>query len=229
MQLQWFRCVCVLFSALMLVRCGSGNGILSPGTDADRRATIRPVSQVKPLKFPKGVQIIRVPNFIGSAKLGFCPPKKVTPDPADPGVGGFACWTIYPVDLQVWSDPAKPDVNVINGYLKLRPGDCVRWKVIKMTAGDTSHAGITLINFFDTEQEAKDASKNPPLYSKYPVGRDFCTENTPYCFMYVALDQGVYRYQVKIDHGGTAKIVDPDLEVACSGTGCGDPEDVAAP
>jgi hypothetical protein len=186
-----------------------------------RETATRKDLPVQPIEYPRGVEIIRVSTYVGSEKLQDCPAKASTPDPKEPGVGGFACWFIYPIDIKALADGSV----TVTPLVKLRTGDCVRWTA---TAADGNPVKITLINFFDTDQEAADAGKPAGIKGNpWPINKDFCTEGTPECFMYIALGEGTYRYQVKVEHNGLTKIADPELEVTCSGPGCGDPTQVS--
>lgn len=161
-----------------------------------------------------------VPNLVATRSLGVCE-QKGDPDSGDPGVGGFACDFIYLIDVKV----SRTNVVSMDDLVTVRPGDCVRWKIIKED-GDNRAAGITMLNFLDTPEEAVAAGKPATTVSSHPIDLKLCTRGDPYCYLFVALAGGTYRYQLQLSIDGTSVVIDPDLEVTCSGPGCGDPDDL---
>ncbi len=177
-------------------------------------------TEVEPLKFPAGIEIVRVPNFLGSKKLP-CKPTKVV-DSGEKGVGGFACTKIFPITLKVKSGGTGIEVNP--PHLTVIPGDCIRWHAVNAGPGGAA-ARIRRINFIDTQQEAASLGKARP--STWPID-DVCMDGSPDCYMYVSLDDGIYVYQahVSLDGDSIVKRSDPEVEVGCSSPSCGDPGDM---
>lgn len=184
---------------------------------------IRPGSpEVPPVSIDPRLEFIRVRDILASSLLMPCRPTRAEQiESAEVGTGGFTCWNLYEIKLTVRKDTAT--ITTEPSRLTLRPGDCIRWRAVNAD-NDGKSARVTLINFIDTDAEAAAARKQK---SDFPIGCNFCTGATEFCYLYVALDKGTYRYEAKVhltDSG--EKHGDPEIVVACSGPGCGDPTDM---
>ena len=173
---------------------------------------------VRPIKFPAGIERIRAKAYLGSIALRGknCPPAPAK-EPGALGIGGFGCETAYRIDLAVHGNRVDVTPSQLRG---VRPGDCIQWVA---NSDDEHPATITSINFFDTVEEAQAAGKSEA--SAFRLGADMCTDGSQSCVVFVALADGWYRYTAKVKHNGMQKKADPDIVVEC-GSGCGDPHDM---
>lgn len=118
----------------------------------------------------------------------------------------FSCTAVYDITF----DYVGGSVTVSgDGYLSADTGSCIMFRV-----ADPSTQTIRLIDFIDGVEGTTEKPAGPVAIGEH------CKESVQ-CVVYLGLVEGSYNYAATIGTPAGDKILDPEIEVSC--TGCGEP------